>query len=101
MTDQLFDPLEAQLRANPADEGDVEGTAVKLAGKIEQVHLEERRPVAEGRPAAEFRAPIVDAALEADPHRIDAVLEAARRIELHVGGRVAEIAPALVAVDYG
>ena len=38
-------------------------------------------------------------AADADAHRVDAVLEAAGRIELEIGGGKAELAPALVAVD--
>ena len=37
----------------------------------------------------------------ADPHRIDAVLEPAILVEPDIGGGIAEIAAALLAVDHG
>src|SRR5215468_9471877 len=54
VADEVGDAVEAQLGSDPADEGDVEGAAVKLLGEIEQVHFEQRRAVPKGRPAAEI-----------------------------------------------
>src|ERR1700724_2357462 len=64
VADQVLDAVEPQLGADPADEGHVERAAVKLPGKIEQVHLEERRAAAEGRPAAEIGHPVVHPPIE-------------------------------------
>ena len=44
--------------------------------------------------------PSMTFAADADPHRIDAVLQSAGRIEPQIGGREAEIAAALLAVDH-
>ena len=60
--------------------------------------FEQRRAIVEGRPRAEARDAVADRAADADAHRIDAVLQAAVRIERDVRGRKAEVAPALVAL---
>ena len=45
------------------------------------MHLEQRRAVVEGRPRAEARDAVADHAADPDAHRIDAVLQAAVRIQ--------------------
>ena len=97
---QRVDRVEFQLRPDPADERDVDRRAVEIAGKIEHMHLEQRRAVVEGRPRAEARDAVADHAADPDAHRIDAVLQPAIRIERDVRGRKAEVAPALVALDH-
>ena len=96
--DQVLGAVEFHFRPDPADEGDVEGRAIKVAGEIEQEDLEQHRAVVERGAPAEARHSVIARAADADPHRIDAVLEAAIRAEPEVRGRVAERAPALVAM---
>src|SRR5262245_38811676 len=63
------------------------------------MHLEQRRAVVEHRPAAEAGNAVVTHAGDIDTHGVDAVLEAAGGIELQVGGRKAELAAALLAMN--
>ncbi len=73
--------------------------AVEIAGEVEEIRLEqflrriERRADAEVGGALQLR-PVV----EPRAHRIDAVARAQVGAELEVGGRIADRAPALVAV---
>ncbi len=90
--------VELELVPDPVDEGDVDRLAVEVAGEIEQEHFEQHGADVEHRPAAEARDPVVAAPADADAHRVDAVAQPAGRIEPQVGGRIAELAPALVAV---
>ena len=89
---------ERELVPDPVDEGDVDLAAVEVAGEIEQEDFEQHGADVEHRPAAEARDPVVAAIADADAHRVDAVAQPAGRIEPQVGGRIAELAPALVAV---
>src|SRR5262245_589544 len=63
------------------------------------MHLEQRRAVVEHRPAAEAGDAVMTHARDIGTHCVDAVLEAARGIELEIGGRKAELAAALFAVN--
>src|SRR5262245_26873857 len=63
------------------------------------MHFEQRRAVVEHRPTAEAGNAVMTHAGNIGTHRIDAVLEAARGIEFQVGGRKAELAAALFAVN--
>src|SRR5205823_4058043 len=86
------------------DEGNVEHGVIEVALEVEQEHFEQRRAIVEGRAAAEARdrieARLVLPLAAADPHRIDAVLETAILVEADIGGGVAEIAAALLAMDH-
>src|SRR5262249_27228756 len=68
------------------------------AGIIEQERFEQHGALVEHRPPPEARHAVMAAPAHADANRIDAVLERATGVELEVGGRIAERAPALVAV---
>ena len=52
---------------------------VEIAVEVEQEHLQQRRAAVEHRPHAEIGHAVVALAGDADAHRVDAVLEAARR----------------------
>ena len=60
--DERLGAREALLAADPVDELDVQAAAVEVAGEVEQVDLEQRRAVVEGRAAAEARDAAVDLA---------------------------------------
>src|SRR5271169_3627619 len=92
--------IEFRLFPDEADEGDVEGLAIEVAIEIEQEGFQERRAIVEGRAAAEARDAVDPLAATADPHRIDAVLEAAILVEPDIGGGIAEVAAALLAMDH-
>src|SRR5581483_9483796 len=62
-------------------------------------YLEQCRTIVEGRAAAIIGDAIEAPLAEADAHRIDAVPETAIPVEPDIGGGVAEIAAALVAMD--
>src|SRR5207249_4825098 len=85
--DQLVDAGKLHLGADPGNEHHVDGDAVEIVGNVEQVDLKQRSAVVEGRTPAEARHPVVDAPGNADPHRVDALLEPALRIKPQVGGR--------------
>ena len=55
--DQRVHVIEFQLVADEADEGHIQGRAVEIAIEIEQEHLQQRRAIVEGRPAAELATP--------------------------------------------
>src|SRR5258708_623369 len=101
---QRIDPVELQLVADEADEGDIERRAIEIAREIEQEHFEQWRAIVEGRAAAEARHAIeshlILSLAPSDPHRIDAVLEAAILVEANIGGGIAEIAAAFLAMDH-
>src|SRR3954469_20735969 len=97
---EVIDGFEFLLGAYPGDESDVEALPVKFAGKIEQEHFEQRRTVVEGRPPAEAGDAVNQPATDPGAHRIDAVLQAAGRVQPQIGCRKAELAAALVAVDH-
>src|SRR5204863_1977802 len=101
---QRFDGVEFQLVPDETDEGDVEHGAIEVALEVEHEHFEQRRAVIKSRTAAEARDRVephlVVSLAAADPHGIDAVLEAAILVEADIGGGVAEIAAALLAMDH-
>src|ERR1700692_46765 len=92
--------IELQFVADEADEGDIERCAIEIAAEVEQEHFEQRRAIIEGRAAAEARHAIEPLGTAADPHRIDAVLEAAILVEADIGGGIAEIAAAFLAMEH-
>ena len=98
LTDELLDAGEFSFRPDPIDEGNVDRSAVEIIGKIEQEHFEQNRPLVECRAPAEARHAVVAAPVDADAYRVDAMGEAASRIEPQVGRGIAERAPAFVAV---
>ena len=97
---QRLDAVEFQFIADEGDEGDIQRCPVEVALEVEQEHFQQRRAVVEGRAAAETGDAVEQLAVMADPHRIDAVLEAAIPVEFHVGGGIAEVAAAFFAVDH-
>src|SRR5215472_9862502 len=97
---QFVDRAEELFFANPGDEGDVDGLAIEIAGKVEQEDLEQHDATVEHRPAAKIGDAIVKALADGDPHRIDAVPQPAGRVEAKVSSRKAKLAPALVAMDH-
>src|SRR3569833_4101548 len=105
LPDQGRDAVEFQLVAQIFDEGDVERLAVEVGVEIEQEDFEQRWAVVEGRPPAIARNPIeslrVAATAESDAHCVNTVPESDMRIEPDVGGRIAEVASALLSVDHG
>src|SRR5262249_61535971 len=96
---EILDAVEFELGSDPVDEADVDHLAIEVAGKIEQKDFEQHGAGIEHRAPAEARDAVVAALADADPHRVDAVLEAAGRIEPQIGGGKAEVTAALVAVD--
>src|SRR3712207_9491741 len=64
------------------------------------MRLEERRSIVEGWAAAEAGDTIDQCAANRGPHRIDAVPQAAIVGQAHIGRRVAENTPALVAMAH-
>src|ERR1700681_3932456 len=101
---QRFDAVELQFFPNKGDEGDVERFSIEIALEIEQEYLQQRRAIVEGRAATEagdaIKAHLVLSLTMADPHRIDAVLEPAVLVEADIGGGIAEIAAAFLAMDH-
>src|ERR1700674_5113833 len=87
--------IEHPLLANPADEGNVDVFAVKIAGKIEQEDFEQYRAGIEHRPPAKTRHAVVAPSAGADAYCIDAMAQPARRVELKIGGGKAELAASL------
>ncbi len=98
LPDQRFDALELQFVPQEGDKGDVQPGAVEVALEIEQKHLEQGGAVVEGGAAAEACHAVEALSAASDPDRIDAVSQPAGRIEPDIRGRVAEIAPTLVAM---
>src|SRR5260370_27081151 len=86
LPDQRIDAVELQFVADEADEGDVEHCAIEIALEVEQEHFEQGRAIVEGRAAAEARHATEALGTASDPHRIDAVLEAAILVEADIGG---------------
>src|SRR6202165_3856990 len=101
---QRFDAVELQFFPNKGDEGDVERFSIEIALEIEQEELQQRRAIVEGRAAAEagdaIKAHLVLSLAMADPNRIDAMLEPAVLVEADIGGGIAEIAAAFLAMDH-
>src|SRR5882757_4656239 len=97
---QRVGAVELQLVADEGDEGDVQRRPVKIALEIEQEYFQQRRAIVEGRAAAEACDAIEALGTTADPHRIDAVLEAAVLVEADIGGGIAELAAAFLAMDH-
>src|SRR5215467_61707 len=95
---EVLDAVEFELGPDPIDEGDVDDLAVKITGKIEQEGFEQHRALVEHRPPSEARDAVVAALAHAHAHRVDAVLETAGGVETQIGGGIAELAAALVAV---
>src|SRR5260221_420487 len=60
--------------------------AVKVAGKIEQGGFEQHRALIEHRSPSEACYPIIAALAHPHPHRVDAMLEPATRVEPQIGG---------------
>ncbi len=54
---QIFDRREFFFAANEAMEIDLDPLAIKIAGKIEEKGLEQRRAVIEGRPSPKLATP--------------------------------------------
>ena len=104
MPDQRVDAVELQFVTDEADKGDIEGGAIEVALEAEQEHFEQRRAIVEGRTAAEacdgVKTFLIFSLTATDPHRIDAMLEAAILVETDIGGGIAEIAAAFLAVDH-
>ena len=98
--DEGLDAVELELRPDPVDEGDVHNLAIEIAGKIEQEDFEQHRALVEHRPPSEAGDAIVAPRADPHAHRIDAVLQAATGVEPQIGGGVAELPPALVAMDH-
>src|SRR6202453_1670631 len=91
--------VELQFLAEESDEGDVEAAAINVALEVEQEDFQQRRAIVEGRTPAKTRDPVEAPVAQADAHRIDAVLEAAILVEPDIGGRVAEVATAVLAME--
>ena len=72
--------------------------AVEVAGKIEQVNLEQRRAGIDRRPHAEAGDAAMDLAADRRADRIDAESEPIGRLERQIGGRNAERAAEPLAV---
>src|SRR5260370_24868347 len=72
---------------------------MEIALEVEQEHFEKGRAIVEGRAAAEARHATEALGTASDPHRIDAVLEAAILVEADIGGGKTEIPAALLAMD--
>src|SRR5262249_11621859 len=85
----------------PADEGDVDWLAVEIPLEVEHVGFQQWRAIVEGRPRPEARDTVMDLVVDRDPHRVDAVLEPALRVERDIRGRKPEIASALITCDHG
>ena len=96
---EVIDRGEFQFGPDPADDGDIDALAVEVAVEIEQEHFQQRRAGVEHRPYAETGDAVIALAGDRHPHRIDAVLEAAGRVEPDIGSGEAEFAAALFAVD--
>src|SRR5262245_7913483 len=97
---ELLDAVELELGPDPIDEGDVDDLAVEIAGKVEQEGFEQHGALVEHRPPSEARDAVVATPAHARAHRVDAVLEAAGGVEAQIGGGIAEVPPALVAVHH-
>ena len=95
---QIVDGIELHLRPDPFDERHVDRLSVEIAGKIEQEDFEQHGADVEHRAAAETRDAVMPASADVDAHGIDSMPEPAGRIEPQIGGGIAELAPALVAV---
>src|SRR5829696_5262605 len=88
--DERLGAREALLGADPVHELDVQTAAIEVAGEVEQVDLEQRRTIVEGRAAAEARDAAIDLArCDGGPDRVDAVPQPALVGEADVGGRKA------------
>src|SRR6476469_7006289 len=109
---QRVDIVELQFLADKADEGDVEHRSIEIAAEIEQKNFEQRRAIVEGGAAAEagdpvearlmlaFVVAVILAWPSADPHGVNAMLEPAVVVETDVGGGIAEIAAAFLAMNH-
>src|SRR5450631_1650794 len=98
---QRVDAVELQFLADEADEGDIECRAIEIAVEVEQEHLQQWRAVVESGTAAETGDAVETRLAAADPDRVDAVLEPAILVEPDIGGGIAEIAAAFLAMDHG
>src|SRR3984957_12521267 len=87
---EVGEGVEHHLRPDPGDEGDVDGAAIQVAGKVEQEHLEQHDAGVEHRAAAEIGDAVIALAVDRDPHRVDAVAQPAAGIEPQIGSRIAE-----------
>src|SRR5258708_11502932 len=83
---QRLDTLELQLLADECDDSDVQRRSVEIALEIEQENLQQRRAIVEGGTAAETGDAVKTLDPAADPHRIDAMLEAAACGKATIGG---------------
>src|SRR5262249_6706980 len=72
--------------------------SVQIAGEVEQEDLQEHRAGVEHRSPAEACDAIVTFVADADADRVDALTQSASRVEAEVRRRIAELAPALIAV---
>ena len=97
---QVVDAVEFHLGPDPFDESDIDRLPVEIGGKIEQEYFEQHRADVEHRAAAETCHAVMVATADIDAHGIDPVPQSAGRIEPQIGGRIAELAPALVAVHH-
>jgi len=97
---QRVDRVELQFVADEGDEGDIECRSIEIALEIEQEYFQQRRAIVEGRAAAEAGDAIKALGTPADPHRIDAVLEAAVLVEADIGCGITELAAAFLAMDH-
>src|SRR3954468_19573258 len=105
LLDEPLDRVEAPLAAQPGEERDPQLAVVEVALEVEEEGLDEHAAAGdEGRPHADAgrrRPPApLPLLLEGGPAGIHAVAGIDERVVGdEVGGRVAELAPALVAVD--
>ena len=99
LDDQRRQRVEFELGPEPGDEGDVDTAAVEIAGIVEDEGLELGGAVVEGRPAAEAGDAVMPGAVDLHADGIDAVAQAAVARQVHVGGGIAELAAALLAMD--
>src|SRR5271155_151307 len=99
LANERVETIELQFFAKEGDEGDVQAAAIEVALEIEQEDFQQRRAVVESRAAAKTRHPVEALITLTDAHRIDTVLETAILVEPDVGGRIAEVAAAFLAMD--
>src|SRR3954467_9941269 len=105
LVDEPLDRVEAPLAAQPGEEGDPQLALVEVALEVEQESLDEHAAAGdEGRPHADAgrrRPPApLTVLLEGGAAGVDAVAGVDERVVGdEVGGRVAELAAALVAMD--
>src|SRR5476649_779226 len=78
---EVSDGIEFKLRPDPADECGGDLFAIKIAGEIKKINLEQRRALAEGRTPAEACHPVMNRALGEHAHGVNALRKRAGRVE--------------------